>query len=65
MNEPIFHTVDPESLKNITLDQILAPKNPLETADYNAPVAAENETTSAAYSSQNFSGYLTAFTSTY
>ncbi|OKH47937.1 hypothetical protein NIES2101_22990 [Calothrix sp. HK-06] len=44
MSEPTFHTVDSESLKNITIDQILAPKNPLEKADYNTPVPTEDKT---------------------
>jgi hypothetical protein len=45
MSEPTFYTVDSESLKNITIDQILAPKNPLETADCNTPVPKENKKT--------------------
>ncbi len=43
MNEPTFYTVDSESLKNIIIDQILAPKNPLEKADYNTPVPTEDK----------------------
>lgn len=45
MNEPKFHTVDPESLKNISVKQILRQHNPrLENADYTIPVPTENQT---------------------
>ncbi|MEI2583473.1 hypothetical protein [Scytonema sp. PRP1] len=45
MNEPKFHTVDSESLKNISVEQILRQHNPaLENADYTTPVPTENQT---------------------
>jgi hypothetical protein len=45
MNEPKFHTVDAESLKNISVEEILAKHNPnLEKADYTIPVPTENQT---------------------
>lgn len=45
MNEPKFHTVDLESLKNISVEQILTHDNPvLENADYTTPVPTENQT---------------------
>jgi hypothetical protein len=45
MNEPKFHTVNSESLKNISVEQILRQHNPaLENADYTTPVPTENQT---------------------
>lgn len=45
MNEPKFHTVDAESLTNISVDEILAQHNPkLKNADYTIPVPTVNQT---------------------
>ncbi len=44
MSDPEFHTVDPESLKNIPIEAILSPHSPaLETADYTVPVPTEDQ----------------------
>jgi hypothetical protein len=45
MDEPKFHSVDPESLKNISVEQIQAKHNPvIKNADYTIPVPTENQT---------------------
>jgi hypothetical protein len=45
MNDISFHTVDPESLKNITLEAILAPSNAaVDNATYDVPVPTEDQT---------------------
>lgn len=45
MHEPKFHTVEPEFLKSISIEQIQAKHNPvLDNADYTIPVPTENQT---------------------
>jgi len=45
MDEPKFHTVEPEFLQHISIEQIQAQHNSvLKNADYSIPVPIENQT---------------------
>ena len=44
MSDPQFHSVDPESLKNIPLEVILSPHLASKQVDYTIPVPTEDQT---------------------
>ncbi|MBD2214472.1 hypothetical protein H6G27_32145 [Nostoc linckia FACHB-104] len=53
MSEPKFHTIDPEAIKNISIEQIQSQHHQvLETADYTIAVRGQMSSDSESYAKE-------------